>query len=72
MEIDISAHAVELVFVSVFLLAYVCWKLSSRDGKLHPPVEGGWVPWLGCAVAFGKEPLWYIKKTHEKVGMTCI
>ena len=55
------------------VLTYLYWRVSnapaisfSGSSKL-PPVEGGWIPWLGCALAFGKEPLWFIKKTQEKV-----
>lgn len=72
---EVAALLVVVVSVAVLLLSYLCWKVSRSPGasclprgcKL-PPVEGGWVPWVGCAVAFGKEPLWYIKKTHEKVN----
>lgn len=54
-------------------LAYLYWRLSRGpgasllSGSKLPPVEGGWVPWLGCALDFGKEPLWFIRKAHEKV-----
>ncbi len=51
---------------------YMLWRLAKGPGarlpkgsKL-PPVEGG-LPWIGCAKAFGKEPLWYIGKAHKKV-----
>lgn len=69
-----SALLLLLSTVGVLLLGYLYWRVSrgpgaglSRRCKL-PPVEGGWIPWVGCAVAFGKEPLWYIKKTHDKVN----
>lgn len=55
------------------LLAYLYWRVSRGPasrlsfGAKPPPVQGGWFPWLGCALDFGKEPLWYIKSTHDKV-----
>lgn len=63
-----------LVGILLLVLAYLYWRISRGPGsrlsfgaKL-PPVQGGWVPWLGCALDFGKEPLWYIKRTHDKVN----
>lgn len=71
---DMELFSVEqFVAVGVLLFAYLYWRVSRGPGarvaygsKL-PPVESGWVPWLGCAVTFGKEPLWFIKKTNDKV-----
>ena len=70
----------EVVLGGVLLLAYLLyWRVSKGPGaglargsscKL-PPVEGGWVPWVGCAIAFGKEPLWFIRRAHEKVPAHC-
>ena len=53
-------------------LTYLYWRISRGPGASLfrgkvPPVEGGWIPWLGCALTFGKEPLWFIKKAHKKV-----
>ena len=68
MEILLLAGA-----VCTLLLTYLYRRLSRGPGRSLgrgcklPPVEGGWVPWLGCALAFGKEPLSHIKKTHDKV-----
>ena len=53
---------------------YALWRLAKGPGahlpknyKL-PPVERGWMPWIGCARTFGKEPLWFIGKCQEKVS----
>ena len=62
-----------LVSALLLLAAYLYWLLSrGPSARLSfaakvPPVQGGWLPWVGCALQFGKEPLWYIKKTHDKV-----
>jgi len=37
---------------------------SSSRGKC-PPLRTGWLPWLGCAVEFGKEPLNFINRTKD-------
>lgn len=63
-----------LVGVILVLISYLYWRLSRGPGASLPfaakvpPVQGGWLPWVGCALDFGKEPLWFIKKTHDKVS----
>jgi len=42
--------------------------LAAKNVK-YPPVIKGWIPWLGCAIDFGKEPLNFIKKSTEKHGV---
>ena len=32
-------------------------RFSSGAKSLYPPVEMGWVPWLGVGIAFGKNPV---------------
>lgn len=63
------------VLVGLVSLA-VWWRLSRGPGwtqllqfgaRKLPPVQGGWLPWLGCALSFGKQPLHYINITHKKV-----
>ena len=65
------------IFVGILTVLVVFWKiwksqivvdfLLSRAGKLLPPVQGGPIPWLGCAINFGKEPLSFINWAHQKV-----
>ena len=71
-----AAGVISTVIVGLISLV-VCWKLLksqafvnfllSWSGKILPPVQGGHIPWLGCAVSFGKEPLHFIQRTHKKV-----
>ena len=42
---------------------------TSRGTEKFPPVRSGWLPWLGCTLEFGKEPLNFIKKTKDEVTM---
>ena len=68
---------VALVLVAVgagLAFFYALWRLANGPGahlpkscKL-PPAEKGVLPWIGCAKAFGKEPLWFIGKSQEKVN----
>lgn len=58
------------------LLLYALWRLPKwfshaykRNGTRLPPVQSGWLPWVGCAVEFGREPLFYINRTRRKVGI---
>ena len=36
-----------------------------------PPIRSGWLPWLGCVLEFGKEPLNFIKRTKDEVTKSC-
>jgi len=75
MALDLGVETVTSIIVGVLILIlWKIWKsqivanfLLSRAGKLLPPVQGGPIPWLGCAISFGKEPLTFIKKSHHKV-----
>ena len=62
--------AAAVVIGGLALLATVLWLVrsnSSRRTRL-PPVKGGWIPWVGCAIPFGKEPLWFIQRTRKEVS----
>ena len=43
-------------------------KKSQRSRQNLPPERSGWIPWLGCAVAFRKAPLQFIEDTRKAVG----
>lgn len=57
------------VLLGAPLLLYAMWRLwnmHKRSNAQHPPVQSGWLPWIGCAVDFGREPLYYIDRTRKK------
>ena len=56
-----------VVGVLLFLLAIVKLTILKRGSNL-PPARTGWIPWVGVAVPFGKEPLNYIEKTRREVS----
>ena len=70
--------AVEIIAVvgAGLLFLYLLWRLAKGPsahvpyGSKLPPVQGG-LPWIGCAMQFGKEPLWYIGKSYSKVMLLC-
>ena len=63
----------ELAIVSGFvlgavLLLAVLWRLlRAKPSGPFPPVKDGWIPWLGCAIEFGKEPLFFVQKAQKEV-----
>ncbi len=77
MGFDVAASsAVELLalLASSLVFGYLWWRLSRGPGA-HvprgarlPPLEGGWLPWIGCALEFGKAPLSFIGRMQEKVS----
>ena len=58
-----------LLVLAGLLALMVIYGSASRGGNC-PPVRTGWLPWLGCAVEFGKEPLNFIKRTKDEVHVT--
>ena len=55
------------------LVLYALWRLYNwyiLGGARLPPVQSGWLPWVGCAMEFGREPLFFIDRTRRKVGCT--
>ena len=76
------AFAAALCLGGLILLLFALWHVLTRThngvlrtlwlnkGVHYPPVQSGWFPWVGCAVSFGREPLFYIQRTREKVRKT--
>ena len=59
------------LLLGVCMFLYGLWSILSRvtsRGKRYPPVRSGWIPWLGCAIAFGKAPLLFIQETRDKAS----
>ena len=73
----ISVAAIATVGAGL-LLAYMLWRLIKGPaahlplGTKVPPVIGGYIPWLGCAITFGKEPLWFVGKAYKKVNQLAV
>ena len=60
-----------LCLVALLGIALLSLNFLGKGSKSvkHPPVIKGWIPWVGCAIDFGKAPLNFIKKSSEKYGM---
>ena len=70
------AASLELLQPALFLVGFLVIALLSLNflatkNVKYPPVIKGWIPWLGCAIDFGKAPLHFIKnkKSSEKHGV---
>ncbi|BFZ25087.1 hypothetical protein BsWGS_28125 [Bradybaena similaris] len=57
-----------LVVVTGYFIHKVTEKLRSKNVKEQPPLYSGWIPWLGCAVEFGKSPLMFIEAKRQEMG----
>ncbi|XP_059166238.1 24-hydroxycholesterol 7-alpha-hydroxylase-like [Physella acuta] len=65
----LSIFTLTLILLIFFIVRKTVWGLQgSRKGIKLPPVYGGWIPWLGCAVEFGKRPLDFIEQMRKKLG----
>jgi hypothetical protein len=40
---------------------------KNAKGK-NPPLYAGWLPWIGCAIEFGKAPVYFIDQKRKEVG----
>lgn len=54
-------------------LLLVWFLLSRRRREGEPPVENGWIPYLGCALKFSANPLKFLQTCQKKYGnvFTC-
>ena len=62
-----------LVLVSAFLVLCTVYFLSNIvrqlfPNKNEPPVVFHWIPWLGSAVTYGKEPYKFLFAAQAKYG----
>ena len=57
-----------LVTLLIFLLTvFAAWSVFFKSSSEWAPCYKGWIPWLGCAVEFGKAPLLFIQRAKDKV-----
>ena len=56
-----------LLGLVLFILAQVYRRRQLIASLNLPPCYSGWIPFLGCAVEFGKEPLNFIEKMRQQV-----
>lgn len=66
---DALISSSNLLTLLLFGLVTVVLIIFLRQKKKHsfPPTHSGWVPWMGCAIEFGKSPLQFISSMKEKV-----
>lgn len=61
-----SALTISLIItVSLLLIIY----FSSNTTKNEPPIDKGWIPWLGCAINMGEKPLQFIEQKRKEVSL---
>ena len=67
------AASVELLqagcwLVVLLVIAFLSIDFLGKKNIKYPPLIKGWIPWLGCAIDFGKAPLNFIKESWQKHG----
>ena len=55
-----------VLFLAVVTLIGLYYLVNKHQKRMHPP-SYGWIPYIGCAVAFGKSPLHFINWATQKV-----
>ncbi|CAG5121634.1 unnamed protein product, partial [Candidula unifasciata] len=51
-----------------YVFSRITEKLRTKHHQVPPPMCRGWIPWLGCAVEFGKSPLTFIEAKRRELG----
>nr|XP_058950631.1 24-hydroxycholesterol 7-alpha-hydroxylase-like isoform X1 [Pocillopora verrucosa] len=57
-----------IIFAALLVISLLTLNLLRTKNVKYPPIIKGWIPWLGCAIEFGKAPLTFIKESSEKHG----
>ncbi|XP_025078738.1 24-hydroxycholesterol 7-alpha-hydroxylase-like isoform X1 [Pomacea canaliculata] len=57
-----------IVIVGAVLKGIMKHFFKSQGNSRIPPLYSGWIPWLGCAVDFGRAPLYFIDEKRRKLG----
>jgi len=66
-ELSVFVLSIELLFTClVAITVYIVVKIFKQHCR--PPCIGYWLPWIGCALEFGKEPLYFIERARRKVS----
>ena len=55
-----------MLSVVITLVTFMLFLVKQKRGN-NPPCYSGWIPWLGCAIEFGKAPLYFIEESRRKV-----
>ncbi|XP_005101364.1 24-hydroxycholesterol 7-alpha-hydroxylase [Aplysia californica] len=55
------------LFVLSVCLFYFAFRKGVRKGGRLPPYDG-WIPWLGCAIKFGENPIDFIEAKRRQLG----
>lgn len=55
------------VVLLISLVVYRLWRQKKTLEKNYPPLHAGWIPWVGCAVEFGREPVFFIDTKRKEV-----
>ncbi|XP_076832838.1 cytochrome P450 7A1 [Brachyhypopomus gauderio] len=67
--------SVALIWAFVVGLCCCLWLILGirRRQPREPPIENGWIPYLGCALQFGANPLEFLRSRQKKFGdiFTC-
>ncbi|KAF5889293.1 cholesterol 7-alpha-monooxygenase-like, partial [Clarias magur] len=67
--------SVALIWAVVVGLCCCLWLVLGirRRQPGEPPVENGWIPYMGCALQFGANPLEFLRSRQKKYGhiFTC-
>ena len=59
----------KIILVLSIVTLFTVYYLVNKSKKHNYPPSHGWIPFIGCAVEFGKDPLHFINWATQKVFM---
>ena len=67
-EFSVFVLSTELLLAcfAAITVSIICLKIWKQ--KSQPPCLGYWLPLIGCAVEYGKEPLYFVEMARRKVS----
>ena len=65
-SVPFEDYSVAITMAVLFLSLGLIFVWKSRNA-VGPPVIGAWIPFIGCGVAFGKDPMGFLRRCVEKV-----
>ncbi|XP_041351276.1 24-hydroxycholesterol 7-alpha-hydroxylase-like [Gigantopelta aegis] len=54
--------------LTVFLIVVFTLLIKRKKHTNYPPLYSGWIPWLGCALEFGRAPVLFIEAKRKELG----
>ncbi|KAJ8277660.1 hypothetical protein GJAV_G00078220 [Gymnothorax javanicus] len=72
-QVDMAGFTLFVLTIFISILITLLFRVSRKRQPDEPPLVNGWIPFLGVALNYGKNPLAFLRSTQRKYGdiFTC-